>query len=108
MSKWVLKLTVTAVPSGSFDSSGRLMSRLWPAVGGQPKSLPDCDHHRWVPGWAVVRVTFPGSITCRGGSLTMYALPFWVLLPVKVYGVPSGCCQWIVWVFIFESGQLVT
>ncbi len=61
---------------------------MWPPAGGQPKSLPEPDHHRWLP-----LGTSAGSMMRRPGSVAEYASPLWMPGPVSVYGVPSGRFQ---------------
>src|SRR5687768_3452836 len=101
MSQRDLNVSFTGVPAGTVARSGRLMSRLCPLIGAQPKSLPERDHHTLVP--EAVEVTFAASMIFRPGSFATYASPFATPGPVSVYGCPEGVTHSIRRVFVFES-----
>src|SRR3954470_16604366 len=98
-----LKLSATFVPAGTSFSPRRSMSRLWPLVGGQPKSLPAADHHRGVPDG-----TLSGVMFWRLGSLGTEASQVWTPATCSEYGVPSADCQSMRWVSTCESCQPLT
>src|SRR4051794_32133296 len=106
MSQLDLKERSTVLPAGRPARPGIERSRLCPAPGAQPKSLPEPDHHAWVLLALSPVSNAAGSSSCRPGSLatniselcTVPSGPF-----VSVYGVPSGRCQVMVPVSCLES-----
>src|SRR3954454_10743351 len=93
--------SVTFVPAGTSLSAVRSMSRLWPLVGGQPKSLPACGHHRCEADGNLL-----GWVSWRCGSLATWASPLLTLPPVSVYAAPPGVCQSMRCVLVDESTTL--
>src|SRR3954447_8001794 len=98
MSQRDLNVNVSLLVPAGIGGSAR--SRLCPALGGQPKSLPEPDHHRCDP-----LGTAAGSISRRPGRLATYPSPLCTDGPDSVYGVPSGLRQSIRLVSFLLSSQ---
>src|SRR3954468_1109384 len=97
-----------AFGSSRVASSGTDRSKLRPAFGVQPKSLPDPDHHRCDFEALSPLSKAESSRSLRPGSLATNISEFCTRLTppcpsVRVHGVPSGRCQVIVSVSCFES-----
>src|SRR5688500_6717437 len=111
MSQRDLKDRSTVLPAGSWARPGIDRSKLRPASGAQPKSLPEVDHQAWVLVAFSPVTNLAGSKSWRPGSLATYISELCTVPSgpsVRVYGVPSSACHLITPVSSLESEKPVT